>query len=179
MHRCPSTNSFWIVRGTWNLENEPENSHVLIRVDRSSLEYTTYFLENINSIYMEDFAISPDGSTLYLTSPDEGRLYVWSPDANNPPVCSVTATPSTYMGPAPAPIHFDASGSYDPDQGDTIGFSWDFNGDEIFGDSWDSGTESQPVKNYYQDYSGPVTVRVTDNHGAFTDCYVMISIDIT
>ena len=53
--------------------------------------------------------------------------------SNTPPSAVATGTPTS--GPAPLAVNFDGSGSSDPNAGDTISYSWDLNGDGVFGDS--------------------------------------------
>jgi hypothetical protein len=156
--------------GDWILIINPDTGETLDAINTGGEFQYPYFMYEM-----------PDGRLL-ISCDGAGRMLVIEPPesiANTPPVCSVSASPTTYIGPAPGVITFNASQSYDPDQGDTISFSWDFNNDGTFGDSYDSGTDSQPVKNFTQDYSGPISVRVTDNHGAHSDCSVNVMIDIT
>lgn len=62
-------------------------------------------------------------------------------------------------------VHFDASGSTDPD-GDPLTYSWDLDGDGVFGDS----TDQQPAWTYNTPGSYGVRLRVSDpNGGVGTD----------
>ena len=178
--KVPGHDVLWtkIGEGRAQVGYDPQPSNILVRVETESPYDFQAYLVNEVTTKLGHFAVSPDGDTLYISITSGGDIIKWIPD-DNAPVCSLSSNMTTYVGPAPGVFHFDASGSYDPDQGDTISFSWDFNGDSVFGDSYDSGTESQPIKNYYADYTGPVTVRVTDNHGAHSDCSVPIIVDIT
>ena len=183
-HKVPGKNFGWAViaqgRSRPCQEGDCQSTFdILVKVDTvPPYDYQAYRIPNLKA-QMTDFAVSPDGETLYIAETGTGRVVKWSPNfVNNPPVCSVSASPASYQGPAPAAITFDASSSYDPDPGDTLSFSWDFDGDSIFGDPYDSGTDSQPVKNYYENYTGPVTVRVTDNHNASVECGIEISVQI-
>jgi hypothetical protein len=102
-----------------------------------------------------------------------------SPLPNSPPVCILAVeTPMPYVG-VDGMITFDATESYDPDPMDSIvEYSWDFNGDEIYGDEYDEGTDSHPVKKYYDDYEGFVGLRIKDSFGAETTCVVYVDIRI-
>ena len=93
-----------------------------------------------------------------------------------PPICDVvTVTPMPYYG-WTALVEFDASGSYDP-EGGPLSYSWDFNGDGIFNDTFDSGTPSHPFKYYDYQYTGNVRVRVTDEDNNTTQCLTYVQIE--
>jgi hypothetical protein len=63
-------------------------------------------------------------------------------------------------------ITFDGTGSFDLDPGDYIAsYSWDLNGDGIFGDC----TDSVCTNSWDHIYSGQVGLIVTDSHGAVSD----------
>lgn len=90
---------------------------------------------------------------------------------NNPPVASVGGPYSVTEGQS---LNLNASGSSDPDAGQTLTYSWDVNGDSVFGDATGvtpTLTWSQLLALGIQDganlYSN-VRVRVTDNLGAST-----------
>ena len=93
---------------------------------------------------------------------------------NNPPVCDlvIVGGETEFEDWAPVSVEFDASGSYDPDVGDSIAlYEWDF------GDGWVPGSETE-IYNFDEDYIGDVMVRVTDTYGAVSEpCSV--SIDVT
>jgi hypothetical protein len=79
-------------------------------------------------------------------------------------------------------VEFDASGSYDPDPGDTLSFAWDFDGDNVFGepvhDSY-TGDPDNPTHTYYISYTGPVHVKVTDGHDGESICTVAVQVTVT
>ncbi len=79
--------------------------------------------------------------------------------SNQPPTAVATASPTS--GPVPLIVNFDGSGSSDPD-GDPITYSWDLNGDGVFGDS----TVAKPSYTYTQAGSYTVKLKVTDSKGA-------------
>jgi hypothetical protein len=80
------------------------------------------------------------------------------------------------------PVEFDASGSYDPDPGDTLSFAWDFDGDNVYGetvhDSY-TGDPDNPTHICYASYTGPVHVKVTDGHGGESICTVSVQVTVT
>jgi len=84
-----------------------------------------------------------------------------NPGVNLPPVSIMEATTPTEIK-ANEPVTFDASGSYDPD-GTIISYKWDFNGDGIYGDSYDSGTDINPTRIFSHKGDVEVRLRVQDN----------------
>jgi len=178
--RAPGSSYLWatIKKTRTPLGMDPEGRYIA-RISTSNLSWEIFPIDEAIS-YFGSFSAALDDNTIYLTQPDTGQILVWSPpNANNPPICSITANLVTYTGSQPVSIEFSASGSYDPDQGDVLTYSWDFNGDFIFGDPFDSGTDIQPVKIYSATYNGPVSVRVTDNHNASSTCTITIFVEIT
>jgi hypothetical protein len=93
------------------------------------------------------------------------------------PICDLEVlTPMPHLG--RGHIYFDASGStdYDIPDGDFLTFTWDFNGDGIFGDSYDTGTPDKPMKDWNTDYVGQVSVKVTDSTLQASECSVNVDI---
>jgi hypothetical protein len=81
--------------------------------------------------------------------------------ANAPPVANAGGPYTTSEG---TNVTLDATGSSDPDTGDSIvSYSWDLNGDSVFGDASGANPTFDAVG---QDGSYPVTVTVTDGAGA-------------
>ncbi len=56
-----------------------EGNRFIARVNTVTLEYEIFTIDNVNYSF-GDFAVSPDGNTLYLTVPNTGEIIVWSPD---------------------------------------------------------------------------------------------------
>ncbi len=114
-----------------------------------------------------DIQISPDGELFYVDF-DFGTIRrIRYFDGNQPPT-AVAGASATY-GPAPLTVDFDATGSSDPDAGDTLSYAWDLDGDGAYDDS----TSASPSRTYP---SGNVTVglRVTDSKGlSHTDSVVI------
>ncbi len=115
----------------------------------------TYSLEvTVNGetiVLAEDVPISDIPSQPYQIQSTETEIKV-APIANaNGP----------YEGNEGSPITFDASGSYDPD-GSIVLYEWDFDGDGIYDLS---STSSQATFTFGDDYTGVITLRVTDNDG--------------
>jgi glucose/arabinose dehydrogenase len=109
-----------------------------------------------------DLEIGPGGD-LFYAGYDTGtiqRIQYFS--ANQPPVAVATASPTS--GAAPLDVAFDASGSHDPDAGNTITYSWDLDGNGVYGDS----TSPTPSHTYTTPGAYSVRVRVTDSQGATT-----------
>lgn len=78
--------------------------------------------------------------------------------SNRPPVAAATATPTS--GTAPLTVQLDASGSTDPD-GDALAYSWDTDGDGIFGDA----TGVKPTVTYSSGGTFTARVLVSDPGG--------------
>ena len=70
-----------------------------------------------------------------------------------------TGTPTT--GPLPLTVQFDGSQSVPAQPGDTLSYSWDLNGDGVFGDS----TLVQPTYQYTVAGTYNVRLKVTDQRG--------------
>ena len=128
-----------------------------------------------------NYSVTWSGDFYTLHATDDGAVLTYY-ELNLPPVCSVfVITPMPYQGPSPAAIEFDASHSAELNEGDTLTYEWDFDGDRNFGEPGDddyTGDPDNPTHEYTSDYDGPVHLRVTDNHGAFSICFVHIIIDI-
>jgi len=92
---------------------------------------------------------------------------------NAPPVAIATSD-TTEINEGES-VTFDASGSYDPD-GTIVSYEWDFDGDGTFGDSWDEGTELEPVVYYASTGSYDVDLRVTDDDDAIDTLDFVITI---
>ena len=79
---------------------------------------------------------------------------------NRPPVADANGP---YTGDEGSSITFDASGSIDLDLGDSIvSYEWDLDNDGEF----DDATGVDPIATWNDDYSGTITLRVTDSNGA-------------
>src|SRR4029079_6515936 len=79
--------------------------------------------------------------------------------AENPPTAVITATPDT--GTVKLKVALDGSGSSQPDPGDSITYSWDLDGDGVFGDG--TRATARLVLTTPGDYV--VSLRVTDKAG--------------
>jgi len=110
-----------------------------------------------------------------------GKIYIleW---VNNPPTCDLQViTQLPYLGPSPAAIEFDASGSFDPDPGDILTFEWDFDGDLIFNEPVDdsyTGDPDNPTHEYTETYHGFVFVKVLDLNDEESICHVQVDVEI-
>jgi PKD repeat protein len=108
-----------------------------------------------------DLQIGPNGDLFYVDLGGAIREIKYV-GGNSPPTAIATASPTT--GAAPLAVTFDGSASSDPDAGDTISYSWDLNGDGVYGDS----TAAKPSYTYTTAGTYNVTLKVLDNHGAST-----------
>jgi glucose/arabinose dehydrogenase len=120
-------------------------------------------------IWPVDMKVGPNGDLFFV---DIGmgsiRRISYTGDNNRAPTARAEASPT--FGEAPLEVGFDASGSTDPDEGDTLTYAWDLDGDGEFDDS----TEEFPRVTYP---AGPhdVSLRVTDQRGASHDDTVRIN----
>jgi glucose/arabinose dehydrogenase/PKD repeat protein len=103
--------------------------------------------------------IGPGGDLFYADF-DGGAIHrIVYTAANQPPNAVIQANPTS--GSAPLTVTFNASGSTDPNAGDTLSYAWDLDNDGAF----DDGNTVQ-VQATYSAGSHPVTLRVTDQLGA-------------
>ena len=115
---------------------------------------------------LTDVALS--GSTLTTTVPGQSvTLFVVPPgtSANQPPVASVSASPTS--GIAPLAVSFDGTASHDPD-GSIASYAW------TFGDGA-SGTGATASHTYTSPGSYTATLTVTDDRGAAASTTVGIT----
>jgi glucose/arabinose dehydrogenase len=106
-----------------------------------------------------DLQTGPGGDVFYADF-DGGAIHrIKYLSSNHPPTAVATGTPTS--GPTPLTVNFDGSGSSDPD-GDAITYSWDLNGDGIYGDS----TAQKPSYTYTTPGTFNVRLQVTDSKGA-------------
>jgi len=108
-----------------------------------------------------DLEIGPNGDLFYVDLGGTIKEITYA-GGNNPPIAVATGTPTS--GTAPLAVNFNGSASSDPDAGDTISYSWDLNGDGVYGDS----TAANPSYTYSSAGTYNVTLKVTDNHGSST-----------
>jgi glucose/arabinose dehydrogenase len=107
-----------------------------------------------------DLQFGPGNDLFYpsLTTNTIKRLHYTQ--GNQPPRPVASASPTS--GATPLHVDFSASGSSDPDPGDTLSYAWDLDGDGQYDDA-----ATQTAEFTYPDAgSYLVGVQVTDNHGA-------------
>lgn len=110
-------------------------------------------------------------------------LFVADESYQSPPVCDLeVATEMPFEGYMNAPVTFDATGSYDPDDPDRVlTYQWDFNGNGIFDeDPEDSyiGSDDYPTHVYSEDYNGLVGLIVSDNEDGERECSAEVDVTI-
>ena len=117
-----------------------------------------------------DLKIGPGGDLFYSDLNGGTIRRIRNTVGNQPPTAAIVATPSS--GSPPLTVNFSGSGSSDPDPGDTLTYSWDLNGDGVFGDS------VAVTATYTYTTQGPHTVRltVTDSHGASNTATTVITV---
>jgi len=119
----------------------------------------------------------PDGDLFYLeiggNSWLDGAVHrIRYLGTNHPPVAVATADVVT--GSSPLTVHFDASGSTDPDADAVLTFAWDLDGDGAF----DDATGATPAFTFGPG-TWPVRVQVTDVEGASDTAGLTVSVDNT
>ncbi|MGH7894523.1 MAG: PKD domain-containing protein, partial [Candidatus Binatia bacterium] len=107
-----------------------------------------------------DLKIGPGGDLFYVDYNGGTIRRIQYIAVSQPPKAVLLADRTD--GPVPLAVQFDASGSSDPDPGDTITYSWDLDGNGIFGDS----AALAPRRTYTTPGVYAVKLRVTDPHGA-------------
>ena len=117
-----------------------------------------------------DLEVGPDGDLFYVDF-DGGtvRRIEYTAD-NEAPVAVAEASPTS--GPTPLTVEFDATGSTDPDPGDTLTYEWDLDGDGLLDDS----TEPQPTWTYNVRGTYKARLRVTDSKEATSRDSVLINV---
>ncbi|MCS7002864.1 MAG: PKD domain-containing protein, partial [Dehalococcoidia bacterium] len=84
---------------------------------------------------------------------------------------TAVASADRRAGPLPLTVQFSASQSTPGQAGDTLTYSWDLNGDGVFGDS----SAVAPTFTYTQTGTVAVSLRVTDQRGATSTASVVIN----
>ncbi len=93
------------------------------------------------------------------------------------PVAAAIATTTTEISPC-GNVTFDASGSVDTD-GTIEDYLWDFDGDGVYGDSYESGTLLNPTKVYPVDGVFDVDLKIIDDEAAEDTLDVLITVTVT
>ncbi len=128
-----------------------------------------------NSAVAMTFGPYQGGQALYYTTyggngPGSGggggevRRIAYTGGTNRAPTADVEANPTS--GPSPLAVDFDASGSSDPDAGDTLSsYLWDF------GDGTPTQTTTTPTTSHTYSTNGTysASLRVEDDHGALSE----------
>jgi glucose/arabinose dehydrogenase len=117
--------------------------------------------------------VGPTGDLFYVDFDGGTIRQVSFTPANQAPRAVATATPTT--GAAPLTVQFDGSGSADPDEGDTLAYAWDLDGDGEYDDS----TGVAPSYTYVSRGSFIASLRVTDNDGASGTAAAHVTVDDT
>ena len=105
-----------------------------------------------------DVAEGPDGS-LYV--PNFYADSIVQIKANVAPTARLDLVEGSTYGPTPLHARFSAAASSDPDQGDTLNYAWDLDGDGQF----DDGTGATAEGEYTDPVNVTVRVRVSDELG--------------
>jgi uncharacterized repeat protein (TIGR01451 family) len=108
-----------------------------------------------NPVHLE---IGPAGDLFYVDFSGGTIRRIQYFETNRPPTARLTATPTS--GPAPLAVHFDGTGSTDPD-GDVLSYAWDLDGDGGFDDAFTATADRT-----YADGTFGVRLQVTDPSGA-------------
>jgi glucose/arabinose dehydrogenase len=116
-----------------------------------------------------DLKTGPNGDLFYVDLLGGMIHRIQYTGANQSPTAVIQATPT--FGPAPLQVHFDATGSSDPNLGDTLSYSWDLNGDGAYGDS----TSPTPTFTYTVAKNYTVRLRVTDSSNASATASVVVT----
>src|SRR5205085_11962284 len=107
-----------------------------------------------------DLQIGPGGDVFYVDFDGGTVRRIQFTSGNQAPNAVIQATPLS--GPTPLNVTFDGRASSDP-EGGTLTYSWDLNGDGIFGDA----VTAQTSFTYTQVKPYTVQPKVTDTQRAF------------
>ena len=107
-----------------------------------------------------DLQFGPGGDLFYADFHANTIRRIHYTAGNQAPRAVVSATPTS--GATPLNVDFTATGSSDPDPGDTLSYAWDLDGDGAYDDA--TGTTAEFT--YASAGSYLAGVKVTDNHGA-------------
>lgn len=150
---------------SWNRTTQPADTSVKVQV-RSSNDKANWS-EWENATNGVKLSATPNGRYLQIETTLQSKSGEESPIledltvkvGNQPPVANPGGP---YVGNESSAITFDGSASFDPDAGDHIvSYEWDLDGDGIF-----ESTGMTVSRTWPDDYSGPVTLKVTDTFGA-------------
>jgi glucose/arabinose dehydrogenase len=107
-----------------------------------------------------DLKIGPGGDLFYVDLAGTIRRISYQ-GTNTPPTAVIQANPTS--GAAPLTVSFDGRSSSDPDPGDGIAsYSWDLNGDNVYGDA----TTATTSYTYADPGTYTARLKVTDRKGA-------------
>jgi glucose/arabinose dehydrogenase len=106
-----------------------------------------------------DLQFGPDGDLYYPDLGGTGIKKIHYSAGNQAPRAVIGATPTS--GATPLHVDFSATGSSDPDAGDTLSYAWDLDGDGAYDDA--TGATAQFTYQSAGRYLA--AVQVTDNHG--------------
>jgi PKD repeat protein len=118
-----------------------------------------------------DLKVGPEGDLFYVDIVGGTVRRIEYSRQNEPPTAVIVANPTA--GSPPLTVHFDGSGSSDPDQGDRLDFEWDLDGDGQYDDS----TDPAPSWEYTAPGSYKAGLRVTDRSAESDTEMVTISVD--
>lgn len=159
---------------SWNAE-EPTGTSVSVRVRSSNDQSSWSTWETATS--GDSLTSTPDGqylqveTTLQITSGDVSPiLYDLTVNVDNQPPVADAGGP--YVGDEGTPIVFDGSASSDPD-GDVLTYEWDLDG--VL--STIESTDATPSMTWNDDYSGIVTLTVTDPSGATDSATATVTVN--
>jgi len=137
---------------------------------------TTYFLVSIRRWaldYSNDFGVHNLAASERLSAYFKYDLVIDEEHTNYPPHCSLYVGSPPPWTELPYTHRFDASGCSDLNSDDILTYEWDFDGDGIFNEDPDdryTGSSEFPEHTFYEDYEGPIGLRVDDGHGGVDEC---------
>jgi glucose/arabinose dehydrogenase len=141
-------NEIWVMLPGANGLPDPNTRESFVGVDAA----------NNGAGHPVDLKIGPGGDLFYVDMED-GTVHRITYAVNQPPTAVIAANPTN--GPVPLTVTFDGTGSTDP-EGKPLTYSWDLNGDGVFGDA------TGPTASYTYTTDGVYhpSLRVTDDQGA-------------